>query len=81
MITNVQVQLPVAAAPSAPALVPGLRATAARAAQAVWNVLHAIGEARARRELLRLAAANEVTNPELAAQLRQVVREDWLTKS
>jgi hypothetical protein len=75
MITNLQIQRPAAAA-----LAPGLKTKAAGIGRAVWDTLHAIGAARARTELIRLAVANQITNPELAAHLRRVVREDWLTK-
>ena len=75
MSTTVQVQLPHGAP-----LAPGLKAQATRIGRAVWNGLHAIGAARARQELIRLAIASETTNPELAAQLRRVIREDWLSR-
>jgi hypothetical protein len=75
MSTTVQVHLPHAAP-----LTPGFKAQAARIGRAVWNGLHAIGAARARKELIRLAIANETTHPELAAQLRRVIDEDWLSK-
>lgn len=42
-----------------------------RAGRAVWSTLEAVGEARAQRELLRLAASYQRTNPRLARQLRQ----------
>ena len=41
-----------------------------RAGRAVWQALEAMGQARARRELLILADRWETTQPELAAQLR-----------
>jgi hypothetical protein len=78
MTTNVQARLP---AVSTTPLTPGLKAQATRIGHAVWDALHAIGAGRARKELIRLAEANANTNPELAAHLRSVVREDWLTKS
>jgi hypothetical protein len=77
MITNVQAlpQAPIAA-PSAA----GLKSFFSRAGQAIWMTLHAVGAARARKELTRLAIAQQHINPELAAQLRRVVREDWLSR-
>jgi hypothetical protein len=77
MITNVQA-LPQsrAAAPLAPAL----RAFAKRTGQALWLALQAVGAARARRELKLLADSQQQINPELAAQLRRVIREDWLSR-
>jgi len=75
MSTTVQVQLPHAAP-----LAPGFKAWAAHTGRAVWNGLHAVGAARARKELIRLAIANEPIHPELAAQLRRAVGEDWLSK-
>jgi hypothetical protein len=76
MITNVQLRLPVAA----PA-VPGFKAAAVRFGQGVWDVLHAIGAGRARSELLRVARVHESNNPQLAARLRELAREDWLKHS
>jgi hypothetical protein len=77
MNTNVQA-LPrtSVAAPS----VAGLKPFFSRVGQAVWASLHAVGAARARKELTRLADAQQHINPELAAQLRRVVREDWLSR-
>ncbi len=77
MITNVQA-LP--QAPVAAPLAAGLKSFASRAGRAIWMALHAVGAARARKELTRLAIAQQHTNPELAAQLRRVVREDWLLR-
>ena len=57
---------------------PGFLATLGGFGRQLWNGLSAIGEARARRELLQLAA--RTTDPQLAAHLRQVVAEDWLTR-
>jgi len=56
-----------------------LRATAAigAAARNLWNILSAVGEARARRELLTLARHSETTRPELAASLRAAARHGW----
>ena len=76
MITNVQLPL----SGTAPA-VPGFKAAAVRFGQGVWDVLHAIGAGRARSELLRVARVQESTNPQLAARLRELAREDWLTRS
>jgi hypothetical protein len=47
----------------------------ARFGAAVWRTLEAIGQARARRELLRLADRWETSQPDLAAQLRATCRE------
>ena len=76
MSTTVQVHPP-HAAPRAS----GFKTHAARIGRGIWNGLHAIGAARARKELIRLAIANESTQPELAAQLRRVINEDWLSKA
>jgi hypothetical protein len=76
MIANVQAHRP-APAP----LVPAFKQTAGRIGRAIWIALHAVGAARARAELLRVAASAESTNPQLAAQLRRVAREDFLTQS
>ena len=75
MSTTVQVHLP-----QTTPLAQGLNAQVARIGHAIWNGLHAVGAARARAELLRVAAASESTNPELAARLRRLAREDWLSK-
>lgn len=42
----------------------------ARIGTSVWNWLEAVGQARARRELMALAALHESTRPELAKELR-----------
>ena len=42
----------------------------ARIGASVWKGLQAIGRARARRELMALAALHEPTQPELAKDLR-----------
>lgn len=42
----------------------------ARAGASVWNWLEAGGRARARRELMELAARYETNQPELAKELR-----------
>ena len=44
----------------------------------VWQFLVAVGQVRARSEMLRLAAQYESTRPELAARLRAAARESWL---
>jgi hypothetical protein len=77
MITNVQAlpQTPVAAP-----LAAGLKSFLGRTGHAIWTALHAVGAARARKELTRLAIAQQHTNPELAAHLRRVIREDWLSR-
>lgn len=46
---------------------PGL---VARIGASVWKSLEAVGQARARRELMALAALHESTQPELAKELR-----------
>jgi hypothetical protein len=51
-----------------------------RWARGVWTGLEAFGARRARAELLRVAQQREASDPQLAAQLRQVVKEDWLTQ-
>jgi hypothetical protein len=76
MITNVRLHLSVAA-PAAQ----GLWAIAAHTCRALWNGLRALGANRARSELLRVARVHDSTDPQLAAQLRQLAREDWLTQS
>ena len=77
MATNVQTlpQTPVAA----PSLA-GLKSFFSRTGHAGWAALHALGAARARKELTRLVNAQQYINPELAAQLLRVVREDWLSR-
>ena len=77
MSTIVQVHLPHQAAVP---LSQGFKAQAARIGRAIWVALHAVGAARARAELMRVAATSESTNPELAARLRRLAREDWLSK-
>jgi hypothetical protein len=42
----------------------------ARVGASVWKWLEAVGQARARRELLSLAAMYETNQPELAKELR-----------
>ena len=42
----------------------------ARIGASVWKWLEAVGQARARRELMALAALHESTQPELAKELR-----------
>ena len=76
MITNVQLHLPVAA----PA-VPGFKVAAARFGQGLWAVLQTIAAGRARGELMRVARVHESTDPQLAARLRKLSHEDWLTQS
>jgi hypothetical protein len=76
MITHVQLPLP-GIAPT----VPGVKTAAVRFGQGVWSVLLAIGAGRARSELLRVARLHDSTDPQLAARLRRLVREDWLTHS
>ena len=73
MVTHVQAR-PVSGAIAAPRF----PAVLARFGRAVWNALHDVGASRARRELARLAAAT--SDPVLAAQLRRVISEDWLTR-
>jgi hypothetical protein len=43
----------------------------------VWNVLQAMGQSRARAELLRMADMHAGTRPELAKQLRTAARGNW----
>ena len=52
----------------------GLRASIARAGQALWLGLQAAGEARAHRQLLDLADRYEPLQPELAKELRAACR-------
>lgn len=73
MIANAPLHLPVAA-PAAP----GFRSGLARLGSRIWDALHAIGAARARAELLRMAQMREITDPQFAARLREVARDDWL---
>ena len=47
----------------------------ARCGAAMWRTLEAIGQSRARRELLSLADRWETNQPALAAQLRATCRE------
>jgi hypothetical protein len=47
----------------------------ARIGAAVWRTLEAIGQSRARRELLALADRWETNQPALAAELRATCRE------
>ena len=75
MIANVPLQRP-AAAP----WVPGFKPMLARIGRSIWFTLHAVGASRARAELMRVAATSESSNPELAARLRRLAREDWLSK-
>lgn len=75
MVTHVQAR-PLAHRPSASVFQAWLR----RTGRTIWRAFELVGEGRARRELTRLAVANEITNPELAAQLRQVVGQDWLAR-
>lgn len=42
----------------------------ARIGASLWNWLEAVGQARARRELMALAALHESAQPELAKELR-----------
>ena len=76
MIAETQVHLP-----AVPPAAPKVQAAAQRLGAVVWSVLHQIGASRARGELLRVAQIHEETNPELAARLRKLVRDDWLTRS
>ena len=75
MVTHAQAR-PFTAAPAAPSSPAWFR----RFGRAAWIALQAVGARRARRELTHLAASCELTNPALAAQLRRVVREDWLSR-
>jgi hypothetical protein len=44
----------------------------------LWAALEAIGEARGRRQLLKIADECAATRPELASQLRAAARSSWL---
>lgn len=44
----------------------------------LWAALEAIGEARGRRQLLKIAHECAATRPELASQLRAAARSSWL---
>lgn len=46
----------------------------ARIGASVWKGLEAVGRARARRELMALAARHESTQPEFAEELRAACR-------
>ena len=76
MITEVQLHLPGIASPA-----PKLSTTASTWGRSIWSFLEAIGASRARSELLRMARSNERINPELAARLRTLAREDWLAQN
>ena len=76
MITEVQLHLPGIASPA-----PTLSKTASTWGRSIWRFLEAIGASRARSELLRVARSNERINPELAARLRKLAREDWLAQN
>ncbi len=43
----------------------------------VWTVLGAMGQSRARAELLRLAQTHAASRPELAQQLRNAAKRNW----
>jgi hypothetical protein len=45
--------------------------------QAVWQFLQAVGEIRAREEMLAVAHSIAPSRPELAARLRRAARESW----
>lgn len=75
MIANARLDLP----RRSPAAV-DLRTAVLLWARGVWAGLEAFGARRARAELLRVAQQREASDPQLAAQLRQVVKEDWLTQ-
>jgi len=51
--------------------------TIAGAFAPVWTVLGAMGQSRARAELLRLADLHAATRPDLAKQLRTAARRNW----
>ena len=76
MITEVQLHLPGIASPESK-----FPKTASAWGRSIWSFLEAIGASRARSELLRVARSNEHINPELAARMRALAREDWLTQS
>ena len=76
MITEVQLHLPGIASPA-----PKLSKMASTWGRSIWRFLEAIGASRARGELLRVASANDRINPELAARLRTLAREDWLAQN
>ena len=76
MITEVQLHLPGIASPA-----PKLSKMASTWGRSIWRFLEAIGASRARSELLRVARSNERINPELAARLRKLAREDWLAQN
>jgi hypothetical protein len=55
----------------------GVLAVVAGIAQSVWDVLGALGQQRARNELLRMADGLARTDPEQAARLRAAARRNW----
>jgi len=44
---------------------------------AVWQFVEAVGEIRAREEMLAVAQSIARSRPELAARLRKAARESW----
>jgi hypothetical protein len=58
-------------------LLPNIVNAIAGAFAPVWTVLSAMGQSRARAELLRLADQHAHTRPELAAQLRAAAARNW----
>jgi hypothetical protein len=52
-----------------------LRTAILAACQGVWAFLKAVGQARARREMLEVADSISASRPELAARLRKAARE------
>jgi hypothetical protein len=55
----------------------GITQAIAGAFAPVWSVLEAMGQSRARAELLRMADLHAASRPELAKQLRTAARRNW----
>lgn len=55
----------------------GIANAIASAFAPVWTVLGAMGQSRARAELLRLAETHAASRPELAKELRSAARRNW----
>ena len=62
----------------APGLVAMARRVLARLAEAIWRAKQETGRARARAELLSLAAAHDRTQPNFARELRCAAGDDSL---
>jgi hypothetical protein len=54
-----------------------LKAASLTACRGAWEFLKAVGQARARRDMLDVANSIAASRPELAARLRKAAREGW----